>query len=98
MIRLAHIPAKLAAVGCEMVPIAIDDVTHDFPFTDPEVETLAKMEHERWVAERSQKQPDHPDLKSWDQLPQPSKEKDIRHIHDLPEILRTGGWKIVRSR
>ncbi len=94
--QAAHIPAKLAAVGCELVPIGSDRQLHDFPFTDPEVQTLAQMEHERWIAERSQKQPDHPDLKPWSELSQETKDKDIRHIHDLPLILHAAGWRIVR--
>ena len=31
--QAAHIPAKLAAVGCELVPIGSDRQLHDFPFT-----------------------------------------------------------------
>jgi hypothetical protein len=96
--QAAHIPSKLAAVGCDLVPIRPGDPPDDFAFTGPEVETLAQMEHARWVAEREQKQPEHPDLKSWEDLQQASKDKDIRHVKGLPEILRAAGRRIIRLR
>ena len=44
-----HIPVKLRAVGCR---VAKGTSSEPFRFTDDEVETLAKMEHARWVADR----------------------------------------------
>ena len=96
--QVAQIPAKLAAVGCDMVPIQPDDPPDTFVFSDDEAKILAEIEHVRFVAERSQKQPDHPDLKPWKDLSQESKDKDLRHVEALPEILRTAGRKIIRLR
>jgi hypothetical protein len=94
--QAAHILAKLASVGCDMVPTRPGDSANDFAFTEREALALAEMEHERFVAERSQKQPDHPDLKPWKDLPQESRDKDLRHVQNLPKILFAAGRKIVR--
>jgi hypothetical protein len=96
--QAAHIPAKLAAVGCDLVPIQPGDPADEFDFTADELKILAPMEHVRFVAERSQKQPDHPDLIPWDDLSEPSRDKDRRHIRDLPEILRQARLRIIRIR
>jgi hypothetical protein len=96
--QAAHIPAKLASVGCDMVPIQPGEDVKRFAFTVPEAQTLAELEHERFVAERSVKQPNHPDLKPWQELSSESRAKDLRHVKDLPEILRAAGRKIVRIK
>jgi hypothetical protein len=54
------------------------------------------MEHERWMQERRLKQPDHPDLVPWEELKQEEKEKDIRTIKAIPEILGKVGLHVVR--
>ncbi|MEW5901432.1 MAG: hypothetical protein AB1715_08240 [Acidobacteriota bacterium] len=41
----------VAAVGCSVAPLADWDAGQ-FQFTPAEVELMAKMEHERWMAER----------------------------------------------
>ncbi len=46
-----HVRDKLRAVGCHLA--RLEDWNADlFRFTDAEVDLLAAMEHERWVAER----------------------------------------------
>ncbi|MCI0856651.1 MAG: NAD-binding protein, partial [Chloroflexi bacterium] len=49
--QASHIAVKLSAVGCAIIPWADWDAA-SFKFTPEEVERLAKMEHERWNAER----------------------------------------------
>jgi hypothetical protein len=46
-----HISLKLQAVDCYLAPLQDWDAL-EFQFTTLEVETLAEMEHERWVQER----------------------------------------------
>ncbi len=45
-----HAWVKLAAVGCALAPAGLRD--EPFAFSADEVELLARMEHDRWVAER----------------------------------------------
>jgi hypothetical protein len=46
-----HIATKLEAVRCHIVPLTALE-GDAFAFAPAEVEQLAEMEHERWVAER----------------------------------------------
>jgi hypothetical protein len=91
--QAASYPTLLAAVGCGFAEGDPDPV---FQFSPPEIERLARMEHERWVQERRIKQPDHPDLVSWSELPAEEKDKDIRIIKAIPAILSQVGLQIVR--
>jgi hypothetical protein len=94
--QAAHILTKLAVVGCDLEPKPDEESVGAFKFTEDEVQLLAQMEHERWMAERRTKEPDHPDLKPWVDLPEEEKEKDIQHIRSLSEILRGEKLQIVR--
>jgi hypothetical protein len=91
--QAASYPTLLAAAGCGFEEGNPDS---DFEFSPPEIERLARMEHERWMQERRIKQPDHPDLVSWSELPQEEKDKDIRTIKAIPDILGQAGLRIVR--
>jgi hypothetical protein len=82
--QAAYYPALLAAVGCDIVPgPAKSSVT----LTAEEIDRMARMEHERWIEERRLKQPDHPDLKSWDELDDVEKQKDTRVMKELLDLL-----------
>jgi hypothetical protein len=75
-------------------------------FSDQEVETLARMEHDRWCEEKKSqgwRQKDgpkderlrtHPDLVKWEQLPEPEREKNRAPMRDLPRILHEAGFLI----
>jgi len=98
-----HIGVKMAALGCVIVPAAADIV--EFSYRDREVETLAELEHQRWVAERTaagfiygpvRKEREHPDLVDWDQLGGPAKAKDRDSIEFLPTLLARAGFRILR--
>ncbi len=54
------------------------------------------MEHERWMQERRLKQPDHPDLVTWEELSDEDKEKDIRTVQAIPTILGKVGLRVVK--
>jgi len=93
------IAVKLRAMGYELVPACVERPLH--VFTEEEIERLAEMEHDRWVAERiiagwtysterDDRQLRHPDLVSYSRLDEPTKDYDRDAARNLPELLRTG--------
>lgn len=97
--------AKLEAIGAVVVPESA--AAPAFTFKDQEVELLAQMEHNRWMAEklaegwkygepRDDERKIHPDLKDWTDLTEASKDKDRETVRDLPGILRAAGFQILR--
>jgi voltage-gated potassium channel Kch len=102
-----HVPVKLRAIGRRALPQAghgHGDVPR--PFSEAEVETLARLEHERWVAERTsagwrhgpEKDIDRkisPHLVPWDQLSDEVKEYDRNAVRKLPLILAKADYTIV---
>jgi hypothetical protein len=103
-----HISLKLQAVDCYLAPLR-DWNAVEFSFTDPEVELMAQMEHERWVRERmregwgyaDERDDDgkvHPSIIEWNELPDGEKEKNRKFIRDLPRILAKSGFQIQRVR
>jgi voltage-gated potassium channel Kch len=94
---------KLTVIGCSIAPGI--RAGSDFEFDEDEVEVLARLEHVRWVRERSAAGVSagpatggrsHPDLVAWEQLPESSKEKDRDFVLALPDILADAGWQIIR--
>lgn len=95
---------RLAAIGCVMVP-AFDPVI-DFAFSDDEVQLLARLEHERWMGERTAQgftfgpvrgERTRPDLVPWERL---SDEAQIRNIQDvllIPGMLSRAGFQVLRD-
>ena len=77
-------------------------------FSDHEIEVLAKSEHERWCQERralgwrhadgekSEKDKTHPDLVSWDDLSESSREKNRATVRAIPRLLHEASFKIER--
>jgi voltage-gated potassium channel Kch len=102
------IGAKLAAAGCVLVPAPlIDPHATLFSFTPEELESLARSEHDRWVAERvrsgwrygPERDDDrkiHPLIVDWDQLPDSERAKDREPVREIPEMLAYAGFEIVR--
>lgn len=68
-----------------------------FKFSEAEIEKLVRIEHDRWMEERRNKQPDHPDLKQWEELPEVEREKDKRTIKGIPAILAKVGLRVIRQ-
>jgi Trk K+ transport system NAD-binding subunit len=102
-----HIGTKLAEIGAIIVPAAPDLP----PFTlsegpGGEVEKLARLEHDRWLAARRQAgvtygeertARTHPDMIDWDAgLDEDVKEKDRMFVRGLPAFLAAEGLAIVR--
>jgi hypothetical protein len=102
-----HIGTKLAEIGAVIVPAAPDLP----PFAldegpEGEVEKLARMEHDRWMAARREAGVTygeqrtawtHPDMLDWDAgLTEGAKERDRMFVRNLPALLEAEGLAIVR--
>ncbi len=101
-----HIPVKLRAVGCCMLPPQPGREPVE-EFTPPEVELMASMEHARWNAERrlagwrhgperDQQNRRNPYLVPWDDLPDEIKEYDRQAVRNIPRLARLAGLRIYR--
>ena len=100
-----HIPVKLRAIGCRAVRGNVPG-TPVSGFEDKEVELLARMEHERFVAERllagwtvGPRVPEHrtsPYLVPWDDLPEDIRERDRNAVRQIPTLLARVGENVIR--
>lgn len=102
-----HVAVKLRAVGRGIAPLADPDA-EPIELSAEEVELLAELEHERWMAERLFEgwthAPPHkdvahktrPDLVPWHELPEAEKEKDRCTVRELPALLAMAGLRVFR--
>lgn len=106
--QAAHIGTKLAAVDCELAPLT-DPAAPRFRFNETEVERLARMEHERWCAERRSqgwsmgprdlRARTTPYLVPWeelDELDKHARDRDRVFVRELPAFLAEVGFRVVR--
>ena len=102
--QVADIGNKLRSINCAVVP-TIDAAP--FAFRDDEVDRLARLEHERWLQERTQQgwrygsvrddqRKLHPGLVDWADLSDESAEKDRDAVQNIPRLLRATGFQILR--
>jgi hypothetical protein len=100
-----HIAYKLSRVGCAVVPLAGEEPA--FELRDDEVEMLAELEHERWMAEREAAGWDyhsvrddrarrHDRLVAWSKLSEDERDKDRQAVQALPALLAAVGLQVVR--
>ena len=98
----------LGAVGCEIVAF-VARVPGLVAFSMREVETMARMEHERWCAEkeragwrhaqeRNEDRKEHPDLAPWRDLTDEAKEKDRRTVRGIPQFLDRVGFAVAEKQ
>jgi hypothetical protein len=97
---------KLREIGCELAP---PDGSPGVEFSAAEIERMAELEHERWLAERlfegwtyapAPKDPErrtHPDLIPYDQLADEVKELDRIVVRRLPQLFAASGYAIRRQ-
>ena len=101
----AHIAVKLAAVGLTMGPL-VDWTTAQQPFSEDEAETMARLEHDRWVSERraagwrpGPREPEQrttPYLVPWEELSEELRDQDRLFIRALPGLLASVGLQVLR--
>jgi voltage-gated potassium channel Kch len=102
--QAAHIGVKLRTLGLLTAPNSA--AYRPFSFTDDQVEELARLEHERWCAERRQAGwhygPDrdaasrtHPSMIDWSLLSEPERQKDRDFVLALPDLLADVGLRLV---
>jgi hypothetical protein len=102
-----HIAVKLASIGCTVASAAPTDPI--VTFTEPELERLARLEHDRWLEERlrlgwtqgperNDAAKTHPDVVPWPDLPEDRRQIDRDHVRAIPELLAAVGLRIVRKR
>lgn len=103
------IPRKLRAVHCFMLEAERSEPLIKVPeFSTEDLDMLSEMEHERFNAERLQrqwrmgprnsKQRTTPFLVPWRDLTQEWKDVDRVMVECVPRILDKAGWKIYRER
>jgi hypothetical protein len=96
---------RLRAVGYGIAPLTDWDA-ESFEFSPDEVETMARPEHERYVAERVQAgwspgprdsaRKTNPNLVPWDQLSPGVQESNRRSVRQLPRLLAEAGLQVYR--
>lgn len=101
-----HIPVKLRAIGCTSSPTRVGG-TPVAGFTPGEQQTLARMEHARWMAERllagwtpgprSAERKTSPYLVPWEQLPAEIQQYAIESTLGIPDLLARIGEQIYRT-
>ncbi len=102
-----HIGQKLIAVGCDVVLFSAVGA-EDFQFEEKEIESLSRMEHERWMLERKKEgwtfapgvknveQKTSPYLVPYEQLTEEIKEYNRTTVRELPRFLARAGYQIYR--
>lgn len=102
-----HIGVKLRAIGLAATTRKDGDPVTDF--TPAEVEILARMEHDRWNADRFLAGWSHapgkkdvenktsPWLIGWDVLPEEIREYDREAVRNIPNLVKASGGRIVRA-
>jgi len=98
---------KLDAIHCKLVSFHLGEGLTEFELND--LEKMAEMEHERWMAEKKSKGwkhgPErnnnlriHNDLVEWNKLPDDIKQKDRDAIKLIPQLLRSVGLGVVKKK
>jgi voltage-gated potassium channel Kch len=100
-----HIGAKLKAVGCGLAPLSDWDAEL-FEFKPEEVEQMARMEHQRWMAERRRegwttgprdsRNRTNPNLVPWEELPEEIKELNRDMVCGFSAFLAKVGLQTYR--
>ena len=99
-----QIGEKLAVIGCLMVPAF--DLTLEFTFDDDELQLLARLEHERWVQERTAQGFElgparhgrvRPDLVPWERLSDEARAMNVQAVRRIPGMLARVGFQVLRN-
>ncbi len=104
----AHVDVKLRICGCVAHSMESAAVEISFPPDAATLETLAQLEHRRWMAdkylagysygpERDEDRMLHPDLVPWEALTDADKDKDRENIRQIPKLLQLQNQKVCRQ-
>ncbi|MGZ8563879.1 MAG: RyR domain-containing protein, partial [Candidatus Limnocylindria bacterium] len=103
--QAAHVAVKLAAIGDVIGPL-VDWDRAQLAFSPEEVEIMARLEHERWTAERraagwrpglrDSELRTTPFLVPWDELSEELRDRDRVFIRQLPRLLASVGLQALR--
>jgi hypothetical protein len=91
---IRNIPSTVASAGYTLSPKEDADPETDFPGSY--LETLAEMEHERWVRDTDPELKIHAAIVEWEELSASEREKDRLKVHAIPRILSLAGFTIGR--
>jgi hypothetical protein len=102
--QAAHIGVKLRTLGLLTAPNSA--ACGPFSFTDAQVEELARLEHQRWCAERrragwrysldrDEAARTHPSMIDWSLLSERERQKDRDFVLALPDLLADVGLRLV---
>lgn len=104
--QAAHIVEKVRLIGCTLHPR--QDGGRRFRFRRGEVDALAAIEHERWMAQRLADgwgpgpvrdviAKTSPLFVPYAELPEPEKGKDREAVRNIPRLLARAGLRISRA-
>lgn len=98
------IKEKLRRIGCTLAPRVV--VGDTLRLGEGTIEVLARMEHQRWMAEkladgwsrgpRDEAGRRHPDLVPWEELPTEEQDKNLKPMRDLGDIVGDAGFRIIQ--
>ena len=98
-----EIGEKLARIDCLVVPAS--DPVPGFAFDDDEVRLLARLEHERWMDERTAQgfrfgpargERTRPDLVPWERLSDETRARNLQSVRRIPVMLDHVGLQAMR--
>ncbi len=103
-----HFEVKMRAIGCQLVPRE-SAMAEPATLTPHELELLARMEHDRWWADRAldgwqvgpvrdNARKIHPNMVPYDELTEPIKQLDRDSVLQMMDVLAREGQVIVRTR
>ena len=104
-VSVRKVPQKLAAAGYVMIPARSNQPALEFP--GPDLEKLARLEHELWLAAKIAAgfQPGKPTaedpkrneyLVEWERLDEDIKNIDRNLIKGIPRILARAGYAVEK--
>jgi hypothetical protein len=102
--QVKHTKVKLKAIGYGVIPVG-DRQPKLSEFTPAEIETMAILEHDRWLAEKVQagwrygprrddQEKTNPCIVPWEDLSEAEKDKDRQAVRAIPEFLEEIGFEV----
>lgn len=103
------IPQKLKAINCDFIPV-VGRKPKLIRFRKNEIKILARLEHDRFVAERflqgwslgekdpTGKRKTSPYLVDWEQIPPDIQEYDFDAVRAIPQLMAKAGFEIYRLK